>query len=175
MTSTWAPRYTYTAATFQRPATGTRWISSSPESGGCTRIPTSSRPPRCGTTTTPTTWRPNTSIAGSPASTSCGIGTRSGCPCPMAATTCPSCYETRTVLRFDVVRPARDHSSVPELLRPAATLPDASVVRDVTLSLDLALGKMVIDGKPFDPARVDATIRRGSTETWRITNLDTRF
>jgi len=79
------------------------------------------------------------------------------------------------ILRFDVVRPARDHSRVPETLRPVSPLPPATVEREIRLSTDTTTGAALIDGKTFDPDRVDITIRRGTSEIWRIVNLDSRF
>jgi spore coat protein A, manganese oxidase len=32
-----------------------------------------------------------------------------------------------------------------------------------------------INGKTFDPNRVDVSVRRGATEIWRVTNKDTDF
>lgn len=84
---------------------------------------------------------------------------------------------TREVMRFDVGRRRWDDSRVPERLShiPALTVPSDAVVRDVVFSLDLASGHFVINGKPFDPNRVDFRIRSGATEVWRITNTDTMF
>ncbi len=47
--------------------------------------------------------------------------------------------------------------------------------RDFTMGLDEATGKFVINGKPFDPNRVDVRTRLGTTEVWKITNTDTRL
>ncbi|MEV7010006.1 multicopper oxidase family protein [Streptosporangium sp. NPDC051022] len=74
------------------------------------------------------------------------------------------------VLRFDVGQTAPDHSAVPSVLRPETTLPAATNVRDVEFAYDFALGWFTINGKLFDPNRVDATIQHGTTEIWRITN-----
>jgi spore coat protein A len=79
------------------------------------------------------------------------------------------------VLRFDVVRDAADNSRVPDVLRPLPSLPPATKVRDMTLGLSDDEQMFWIDGKPFDPNRVDAQIKRGSTEIWRVTNLDGEF
>jgi spore coat protein A, manganese oxidase len=84
---------------------------------------------------------------------------------------------TREVMRFDVGRRRIDDSRVPDVLAeiPPVVEPAGAVVRDVVLNLDLASGHFLINGKPFDPDRVDFTIKEGSTEIWRITNTDTAF
>jgi FtsP/CotA-like multicopper oxidase with cupredoxin domain len=78
------------------------------------------------------------------------------------------------VLRFDVVRTAPDNSRVPSTLRPLPRLPRATKVRDIALYFDISgpapLG--TINGKPYDPNRVDIPIRRGTTEIWNVTNAD---
>jgi spore coat protein A, manganese oxidase len=84
-------------------------------------------------------------------------------------------HESGPIMRFDVVRTATDDSRVPSVLRPLPAMPPATVVRDMTLGLSDDFSVFWIDGKPFDPNRVDLRIRRGTTEIWRITNLDTRF
>ncbi|WP_280703374.1 multicopper oxidase family protein [Kitasatospora sp. GP82] len=81
--------------------------------------------------------------------------------------------EIEQVLRFDVDRTARDHSRVPDELRPLPELPPATVNREVKLSFDLTNQPIgLINGKPFDPDRVDQRIQRGATEIWTITNGD---
>jgi spore coat protein A len=80
------------------------------------------------------------------------------------------------VLRFDVVRQAPDRSRVPDLLRPLPPRPPATVTRDVVLSVDLSgtVPVGLVNGKPYDPNRVDFQIKRGTTEIWRITNADSQ-
>ncbi|WP_406317528.1 multicopper oxidase domain-containing protein [Streptosporangium sp. NBC_01639] len=79
------------------------------------------------------------------------------------------------VLRFDVVRPAIDLSRLPGTLRPLPALPAATIERDVAMSFDLAgTGPVgLVNGKPYDPNRIDFQIKRGTTEIWNITNADT--
>ncbi|MDG4820794.1 multicopper oxidase family protein [Asanoa sp. WMMD1127] len=80
------------------------------------------------------------------------------------------------LLRFEVgSAPRVDASRVPDTLRPLAPLPTADTVRQVRLGLDFASGTFQIDGKTFDPDRVDATIKRGTSEIWEITNTDTQL
>lgn len=78
------------------------------------------------------------------------------------------------VLRFDVVRTAQDDSVVPSQLRAVPALPPATTTREVTLGFDFANGFPVgqVNGQPYDPARSDFVIKRGTTETWTVRNLD---
>jgi spore coat protein A len=78
------------------------------------------------------------------------------------------------VLRFDVVRTARDDSVLPDRLRPAPSSPPATVTREVSLSFDLSTGIPVglVNGKPYDPERTDFTVKHGTTEIWQVTNAD---
>jgi FtsP/CotA-like multicopper oxidase with cupredoxin domain len=79
------------------------------------------------------------------------------------------------IMRFDVTHGASDHSRVPSALRPLPPLPAATTTRQFSIGLDLATFQFVINGKTFDPSRVDLTIKRGTTEIWEVTNTDTRF
>ncbi|MGW5778777.1 multicopper oxidase family protein [Streptomyces sp. NPDC003863] len=84
------------------------------------------------------------------------------------------------VLAFDVVRTADDPSSVPEVLRtlrPAAALPEAAVTRDIELSMDedgRPDPRGFINGRMYDPDRVDTTVAFGSSEIWNVTNSNRR-
>ncbi|MFJ2864402.1 multicopper oxidase family protein [Kitasatospora sp. NPDC087314] len=79
------------------------------------------------------------------------------------------------VLRFDVTRPAHDPSSVPARLR---TLPPvAAAVRERTVVLEYqespgAAPLGLIDGKVYDPARVDAQVAFGTSEIWTVVNAN---
>ena len=76
------------------------------------------------------------------------------------------------VMRFDVVREEKDESVVPEKLAPALDFPDlkeAEVTRELRFSSSL-IGMWSINGKPFDPGRMDARPRLGSTEVWELTS-----
>jgi FtsP/CotA-like multicopper oxidase with cupredoxin domain len=74
------------------------------------------------------------------------------------------------VMLFDVVRREADTSSVPSELRPLERLDErsASATRDFMLGMDGM--SWVINSQKFDPARVDASPRLGSTEIWRFQN-----
>jgi FtsP/CotA-like multicopper oxidase with cupredoxin domain len=77
---------------------------------------------------------------------------------------------TGPVLRFDVTWDAPDDSRVPDRLRPLPPIPTPTVAREFVFSLDPTRGLALINGKAFDPDRVDVTVRRGATEVWRIVN-----
>jgi spore coat protein A len=79
------------------------------------------------------------------------------------------------ILAFDVTRPAHDDSRVPHRLRALPDLARPTVRREVVLSTDFNTITSLINGKLYDPNRVDATIRHGSTEVWTIRNVDTEF
>ncbi|WBC07610.1 multicopper oxidase family protein [Micromonospora sp. WMMA1947] len=82
---------------------------------------------------------------------------------------------TGPVLAFDVVGAAADNSRLPAKLRPLPPLPRATTVRDVTLSRRPGQATFTINGEVFDAARVDARIPIGTTEIWRVTNVDVDF
>jgi FtsP/CotA-like multicopper oxidase with cupredoxin domain len=77
---------------------------------------------------------------------------------------------TRTVMRFDVVRTAPDESHLPDTLRslPAAGKPVTE--RTFIMDRNPRTHEWEINGKVFDPDRVDVRPRLGSTEIWRIHN-----
>jgi FtsP/CotA-like multicopper oxidase with cupredoxin domain len=74
------------------------------------------------------------------------------------------------IMRFDVVRQETDSSTVPSNLRPLATLPAASVTRDINLEFDRNRNRWVLNGKQFDCNRIDQMPRLGATEIWRFNN-----
>jgi spore coat protein A len=83
----------------------------------------------------------------------------------------------RRIMRFDVVRKERDDSRVPERLAAFEPLQPSRAIRTRTfvfggrLTLGVPPGvKWVINGKPFDPARIDANPRLGDVELWRFVN-----
>ncbi|MER5915145.1 multicopper oxidase domain-containing protein [Streptomyces sp. NPDC001982] len=83
--------------------------------------------------------------------------------------------EAAEVMRFDVVRTADDPSRVPDQLRAVPDLGTPTVERSFVMSFDAATGQHLINGKPFDPQRVDLRPQLGTTEIWTVTNTDTRF
>lgn len=82
------------------------------------------------------------------------------------------------LLRFDVTGPAPDPSRVPERLaeipslRAALPAGAAAVVHTSRLGLDVVAQQWEINGRPFDSRRVDARVRRGRPEVWRLVNRD---
>ncbi|MFJ4714551.1 multicopper oxidase family protein [Streptomyces sp. NPDC088785] len=77
------------------------------------------------------------------------------------------------VLRFDIVRQETDPSTIPATLRTLPPLPQPTVQRTVVLSLEetgLPDAKGTINGKVYDPDRIDTKIRYGASEVWTVTN-----
>jgi FtsP/CotA-like multicopper oxidase with cupredoxin domain len=80
---------------------------------------------------------------------------------------------TVPIMRFDVVGGRRSEDfAVPSRLRESERLPAANARR----RWDLALGTAAwqINGLGFDPNRIDARPRRGSTEIWTFVNHSNR-
>jgi len=74
------------------------------------------------------------------------------------------------IMRFDINRSARDDSGVPTELSKM-TWPDRSpavVTREFDFSYQRLGCGWTINGKAFDPARMDARPRLGATEIWRL-------
>lgn len=78
------------------------------------------------------------------------------------------------VLRFDVQEQQPDPSRLPDRLRALPAMPEATVHRDVVLSFDVsgAVPVGMVNGRPYDPQRADFTVKRGTTEIWRVFNGD---
>jgi len=76
---------------------------------------------------------------------------------------------TAQVMRFDVSRGANDTSIVPAALRPFTPPSGASRVRTFPLT-STPDGTWLIDGKPFDPDRIDVRAKSGTTEIWKFQN-----
>ena len=74
------------------------------------------------------------------------------------------------IMRFDVVRREKDDSSIPEKLSDFERLDPHDAV--TTRLFDFSYGGMeqgwTINGKPFDPERMDARPKLGSTEIWKL-------
>ncbi|MEV6694578.1 multicopper oxidase family protein [Micromonospora sp. NPDC051196] len=81
------------------------------------------------------------------------------------------------VLRFDVTRRSADPAKLPSKLRSLPVLPPATKERDVHLGFEFndESAVAVVNGQPFDPDRVDFTIKRGTTEIWNVYNDDGEF
>jgi len=78
---------------------------------------------------------------------------------------------TGDVMRFVVARAEREESSVPRRLAPDLDFPDpgdVEVTRRFQFIAGVGGGMSAINQKTFDPQRVDARPRLGSTEIWEI-------
>ena len=77
----------------------------------------------------------------------------------------------RQLMQFRVTRNLTDNSSVPTKLRPLPKLDATSVVtRTFDFGRARFTGLWTINGQTFDPNRVDAQPKLGTTETWIIRN-----
>ena len=79
--------------------------------------------------------------------------------------------KTSNVMRFVVARGEREESTVPEKLAPDLDFPDphaVEVTRKFQFIAGVFGGMSAINMKVFDPERVDARPRLGSTEIWEI-------
>ena len=88
--------------------------------------------------------------------------------------------EAGPVMRFDVRPSSRvDRSRVPRRLRALPSMPRATVTRDFELRFDMSSTGgdplAVINGKVYDPYRVDTQIQHGATEIWNIRNADSEY
>jgi spore coat protein A, manganese oxidase len=74
------------------------------------------------------------------------------------------------MLRFRVARRVRDESAVPDRLSTVERLDPGDA--EVTRELRFARGGpgWVIDGRPFDPERIDLRPQLGATERWRVSS-----
>jgi spore coat protein A, manganese oxidase len=85
---------------------------------------------------------------------------------------------TSRIMRFDVVRRARDDARVPAVLRPPAEQIDPThlptrpehAVRTRRFLFKRTGGMWTINGKVFEADRMDAIPRVGDTEIWEFTN-----
>ncbi|MFJ6619882.1 multicopper oxidase domain-containing protein [Kitasatospora sp. NPDC091335] len=78
-------------------------------------------------------------------------------------------------LRIDVVREAYDPSFVPDVLRVLPDMPEATVQRNIVLSMDedgRPEPRGLIGGQVWDAQRIDQTIAYGSSEIWTVTNAN---
>jgi len=84
---------------------------------------------------------------------------------------------TANIMRFDVDRVETDTSRLPLELRPLEKLSASQAVRTRSFTFsDGMMGMMggapwVINGKPFDPNRVDADPKLGTVEIWEFRNM----
>jgi len=84
---------------------------------------------------------------------------------------------TANIMRFDVDRAETDTSRLPLELRPLEKLSASQAVRTRSFTFSSGMMSMmggapwVINGKPFDPDRVDADPKLGTVEIWEFRNL----
>lgn len=74
------------------------------------------------------------------------------------------------IMRFDVLRAEPETVTLPSVLRPIVPPGDPVTTRTMALSFDPVQG-WLINGKPFDASRVDASPVLGTTEVWVFANL----
>ena len=78
------------------------------------------------------------------------------------------------IMRFDVTRDEVDDSSIPATLRAVTRIPTSQATKSRTWTLGQTYSggrnKWSINGKLWDPARVDATPALNSTEIWTFQN-----
>ena len=80
---------------------------------------------------------------------------------------------SRPVMRFDVEREETDDSSLPQAFRTIERLIPGGTERQFDLSFDFNRNRWEINGKGFDPRRIDARPQQGTTELWTFRNLST--
>jgi FtsP/CotA-like multicopper oxidase with cupredoxin domain len=80
-----------------------------------------------------------------------------------------------SIMQFRVTRKVKDHTRLPSTLEkpPALKAPrHVSAVWTFGLHSNQKTGSYwTVNGKPFDPKRVDLTVPLGSTQTWKLRNL----
>jgi spore coat protein A, manganese oxidase len=82
----------------------------------------------------------------------------------------PVSHALPEVMRFDIVREEPDSSDVPPQLVPMERLNADDAVATRTFVLDFTDGHWTINGRMYDPARIDADPRLGTTEIWEFEN-----
>jgi FtsP/CotA-like multicopper oxidase with cupredoxin domain len=77
----------------------------------------------------------------------------------------------RQLMQFRVTRDLTDRSSVPTKLRPLPSLdPTSAATRTFEFGRERFGGRWTINGRGFDPDRIDVQPRLGTTETWILKN-----
>ena len=76
----------------------------------------------------------------------------------------------RNVMRFDIARTERDESAVPAVLSPGVPPQrrHAVTTREFDFGFQRSGHGWTINGKPFEPSRMDARPRLDSVEIWRL-------
>lgn len=78
--------------------------------------------------------------------------------------------DPKPLMRFDVAREEADPSSLPMLLKPTERLMGGGTEREFDLRFNLDNQRWEINGKVFDPNRIDVKPRLGETEVWIFRN-----
>lgn len=81
----------------------------------------------------------------------------------------------RPVMRFHVAREEPDDSSLPMVLRPIVPITQWSVEREFVLEFDEFKHQWQINGKSFDPSRIDVRPKLNDTELWTFRNNSSSF
>ncbi|MFC0112515.1 multicopper oxidase family protein [Kibdelosporangium aridum] len=65
-----------------------------------------------------------------------------------------------------------EHAGIPGWPTDEAPLAPATQTRQFIMHFDANTSEFLINGQSYDPNRVDATIKHGTTEVWKIVNAD---
>lgn len=79
---------------------------------------------------------------------------------------------TANIMRFDVLRPEADESTILSTLRPIERIDESLAVttRTFTLSSTMMGGNWLINGQTFNPSIVNFTPKLGTVEIWKFVN-----
>jgi FtsP/CotA-like multicopper oxidase with cupredoxin domain len=91
-----------------------------------------------------------------------------GCDSPTALP--PGVNIKQVTMRFDVVNDEIDHSRVPSQLTTYPVIPPPAQTFEWDFSNSSTPGEFLINGKEFDPARVDHYVLQETAEHWIIKN-----
>ncbi|GAA2409348.1 multicopper oxidase family protein [Streptomyces glaucosporus] len=79
----------------------------------------------------------------------------------------------KPVVRFDVTHRADDPSRIPDRLRTLPPLPAPRETRRLKLAVAPSKMAYAINDLTWDPDRIDARVKEGTSEIWEIYNADT--
>jgi FtsP/CotA-like multicopper oxidase with cupredoxin domain len=77
---------------------------------------------------------------------------------------------TGQIMRFDVTSTATDTSTLPTTLATINKIDPKSATVSRTWTLDSSNGTWMLNNQPYDPNRIDAQVKLGSTEVWTFEN-----
>lgn len=75
-----------------------------------------------------------------------------------------------SVMQFAITRAMTDHTSVPDQLSASSEAVFGAVENRRSMAFSYRDGMWVINGQPFDPSSIQATVRAGQTELWTISS-----